>query len=67
MNSLKLFKLLFVLVLSSVVLGQDDSTMYTLSGLVYDSRTDTPLSGVNIYLTDMPLGASTDEDGFFLF
>ncbi len=67
MKTIIQYKILFVLFLSSFSISQSNESMYILSGSVYDSKTDMPLSGVNIYIKDKPYGAATDLDGFFTF
>ncbi len=45
--------------------AQDDQTG-TLRGIITDSETGDPLIGVNLMVTGTYLGASTDEDGFYM-
>ena len=37
-----------------------------IAGNVYNSQTDEPLTGANVYLENTSLGAATDEDGMFI-
>jgi hypothetical protein len=67
MTSIRIYNLLFILFLATIIYSQNNANMYSLSGVVYDSRSDLPLAGANLYLTDQPYGAATDEDGFFTF
>ncbi len=38
----------------------------TIAGSVYDSQTDEPLVGANVYLENTSFGAATDKDGMFI-
>jgi len=60
-------KLLFLFILYALGNAQESVSNYKFSGFVYDARSDEPLAGVNIFLTDRPFGAATDDDGFFQF
>ena len=39
---------------------------YIISGKVLDSKTDEPLSNVNIYIENSDFGTITDIDGLFI-
>ena len=42
------------------------SQAYIISGKVLDSKTDEPLSNVNIYIENSDFGTITDIDGLFI-
>ena len=42
------------------------SSSGTIAGLVYDSETDKPLAGANVFLENTSYGAATDEEGMFI-
>jgi outer membrane receptor for ferrienterochelin and colicin len=48
--------------LFSAVLG---GTTGKIAGLIVDQRTGEPLAGVNVTVAGYPLGASTDQDGYY--
>ncbi len=63
----KLLQLAFVLLFFctipvDMVMG---GTTGKISGQVFEKGSNSPLTGVNVYLQDNPYGASTDADGFF--
>ena len=53
--------LFFVICLSSSF-----AQAYIISGKVLDSKTDEPLSNVNIYIENSDIGTITDVDGLFI-
>lgn len=57
-----LFILLFLLFYFSIVLADDGK----LVGNVTDAQTGEPLTGTNVYIEGMTLGAAVDADGFFV-
>ncbi len=59
-----LFSLL-ILVFGQSGFAQTQSTG-TIRGIITDAQTDEPLIGVNIVITGTYLGASTDQDGFYV-
>lgn len=58
------FVLIFTFITTAQTLKKND---YTISGMVYDSRTDLPLVGANIVLENTTRGASSDVTGSFQF
>jgi len=60
------YKFLFIVVfLCSVVFSQQKPLTGTIMGKVYDAENKLPLPGVNVYIKDKSIGASTDIDGNF--
>ncbi|UCF62975.1 MAG: TonB-dependent receptor [bacterium] len=57
--------ILFFLILFNLLLAQED-TRGSMKGIVTDSQSGEPLIGVNIVVLGTYLGASSDEDGFYL-
>jgi len=55
-----IFFVLLILAFSSLAFGVE------IRGLVVDAKTGEPLPGVNVLVKDKPVGAATDEDGFFI-
>ena len=43
-----------------------NSSSGTIAGLVYDSETDKPLAGANVFLENTSFGSATDEEGMFI-
>lgn len=60
MNAKKLFVLIVLMVIPSVVLAGIDGK---ISGTVTDAETNNPLTGTNVIVVGTSLGASTDADG----
>lgn len=60
------FTLPLFLFFLSFLFSENVFSQYTLSGRVVDAETGKKLGAVNISIVDESVGASTDEDGFFL-
>lgn len=56
----------FLILLFLLALGVSFTYSASVKGIVKDSDTDDPLIGANIVLKGTGMGATTDEDGFFL-
>ena len=61
MTVLKNILLITLLSAAVVFAGQTGK----IAGQLLDASTKEPIVGANIYLKDLPLGASTDEEGYF--
>lgn len=45
--------------------GQEPAVRSTLSGIVTDAKTNTPLPGATVYIADLKTGAIADSKGYF--
>lgn len=52
----------FIIIFPTLLFGQG-----SIKGIVYDSKTNTPLVSANIYIQDLNIGTITDNNGNFVF
>lgn len=62
-----MYKLSLVLILAIVSINIYAQPEYKLNGMVLEEHDSSPLIGVNVLITELKLGTSTDEEGKFLF
>ena len=63
MNNIKKYQ---SVILYTICLGLLFPQAYSISGIVLDSKTNSPINNASVYVEDSTLGTITDKDGLFI-